>query len=75
MAEVVNLVGMTSSLGQLAAILERVTLLVSNDSAPVHIADAMGTRTIVLTKPNSKKSLALGTVDIRFLVDASVIGI
>jgi ADP-heptose:LPS heptosyltransferase len=58
MAEVVNLVGMTSSLGQLAAILERVTLLVSNDSAPVHIADAMGTRTIVLTKPNSKKEFS-----------------
>lgn len=44
---VVNLVGRVS-LRQLAALLRRATLLVSNDSGPVHLAAAVGTPTVAL---------------------------
>ena len=44
---VANLVG-ALTLTQLAALLQRATLLVSNDSGPVHLAAAVGTRTLVL---------------------------
>lgn len=44
---VANLVGRLS-LVQLAALLQRVRILVSNDSGPVHLAAAVGTRTLVL---------------------------
>ncbi len=44
---VVNLTGRTS-LTQLAALLQRAKLLVSNDSGPVHLAAALGTRCVVL---------------------------
>ena len=46
-ASVVNLVGRLS-LTQLAALLERARVLVSNDSGPVHLAAAVQTRTLVL---------------------------
>ena len=44
---VVNLVGQLT-LKQLAALLRRAKLLVSNDSGPVHLAASVGTRTVVL---------------------------
>ena len=43
----VNLVGRLT-LRQLAGLLQRARLLVSNDSGPVHLASAVGTRTVVL---------------------------
>ena len=43
----VNLVGRLT-LRQLAARLQRAQLLISNDSGPVHLASAVGTRTVVL---------------------------
>jgi heptosyltransferase-2 len=43
----VNLVGRLT-LRQLAALFQRARLLVSNDSGPVHLAAAVGTRTVVL---------------------------
>lgn len=55
--DVQNLCGKTD-LRQLAAILSRVTILVANDSAPVHVADAVATPVVVLTKPNSKKEFS-----------------
>jgi len=39
----------THPLGVLAALLERARLLVSNDSAPIHVAEAAGTPTLYLT--------------------------
>lgn len=44
---VADLVG-ALSLTQLAALLQRAKLLLSNDSGPVHLAAAVGTRTLVL---------------------------
>jgi ADP-heptose:LPS heptosyltransferase len=44
---VVNLIGLLS-ITQLAALLEAAWLLISNDSGPVHLAAAVGTRTVVL---------------------------
>lgn len=52
-----NLCGKTSLL-QLASVLKGVNLLVSNDSAPVHIASSVGTSVVVLTKPNAKVEFA-----------------
>ena len=46
-ASVANLVGRLT-LRQLAALLQRARALVSNDSGPVHLAAAVGTRTVVL---------------------------
>ena len=46
-SRVANLVGRTS-LTQLAALLQCATLIVSNDSGPMHLAAAVGTRTIAL---------------------------
>jgi len=43
--EILNLVGKTS-VSQLASILKRCTLFISNDSGPVHIASALGTPVI-----------------------------
>ena len=40
-----------TSLLQLAALLKRVTLLVSNDSGPMHLAAAVGTRVVALYGP------------------------
>lgn len=48
----VNLVGQTT-IRELAAILQRVQLLLANDSAPLHIAAAMGTPVIGLFGPTS----------------------
>jgi heptosyltransferase-2 len=55
--KLINLCGKTS-LPQLTSVLKRVLLLVSNDSAPVHIASAVGTQVIVITKPNAKVEFA-----------------
>jgi ADP-heptose:LPS heptosyltransferase len=52
-----NLCGKTSLL-QLASVLKRVNLLVSNDSAPVHVASAVGTPVVVITKPNARVEFA-----------------
>jgi ADP-heptose:LPS heptosyltransferase len=41
-----------TSLGQLASLLKRCTLLISNDSGPVHVADAVGTRVIAIFTRN-----------------------
>ena len=46
-ASVANVVGRLT-LRQLAALLQRARLLVSNDSGPVHLAAAVGARTVVL---------------------------
>jgi len=46
-AGVVDLVGRVT-LRQLAALLQRARLLISNDSGPAHLAAAVGTRTVVL---------------------------
>ena len=46
-ASVVNLVGQVS-LGELAAVLRRVRVLVSNDSGPMHVAAAVGTKVVAL---------------------------
>jgi ADP-heptose:LPS heptosyltransferase len=42
-----NTAGQTS-LGMLAALIERLQLLISNDSGPAHIASALGTRSITI---------------------------
>jgi heptosyltransferase II len=52
-----NLCGKTSLL-QLASVLKRVNLLVSNDSAPAHVASAVGTPVVVITKPNARVEFA-----------------
>lgn len=53
----INLCGKTSLL-QLASVLKRVHILVSNDSAPVHVASAVATPVVVVTKPNAKVEFA-----------------
>lgn len=50
---VINLAGRTS-LGQLASILKRCRLFISNDSGPVHIATAVGTPVISIFGRNQK---------------------
>jgi ADP-heptose:LPS heptosyltransferase len=45
-----NLCGKTT-LQQLACVLNRASLLVSNDSAPVHVAASEGTSVVVITRP------------------------
>ena len=52
-----NFCGKTS-FPQLASLLKHVQLLVSNDSAPVHVASSVGTPVVVLTKPNAKVEFA-----------------
>jgi len=53
----VNLCGKTS-LQQLACVLAHVHVLVSNDSAPVHIGASVGTPVVVITRPNVKVEFA-----------------
>jgi ADP-heptose:LPS heptosyltransferase len=53
----VNLCGKTS-LQQLACVLARVHILVSNDSAPVHIAASVETPVVVITRPSVKDEFA-----------------
>lgn len=48
----VNLAGETT-LGTLAALLERAALLLANDSGPAHLADLIGTPTVALFGPES----------------------
>lgn len=43
----VNIAGLTS-LGTLAALIERVKLFISNDSGPAHVAAAIGTPSITI---------------------------
>jgi lipopolysaccharide heptosyltransferase II len=47
----VDLVGQTSSFGQLAALLARSHLYVGNDSSPLHLASAVGTPVVGLFGP------------------------
>lgn len=49
-AQVVNMAGKTS-LGQLAALLQRADLLITGDSGPMHIAAAVGTPLIAIHGP------------------------
>lgn len=49
--EVVNLTGQTT-IGQLAAVLKHSRMLISNDSGPVHIADALGTPVVSIFTRN-----------------------
>ena len=49
------------SLGELAAVLERSTLLVTGDTGPMHVASAVGTRIVALYGPiNPERSGPLG---------------
>lgn len=80
--EVINLVGQTS-FGQLGAILRLASAYVGNDSAPSHLAAAMGipTATIFVQSdvkrfsPVGSKSLAMQAGDARETVDAVVDGL
>lgn len=51
-SDVYNLAGKTS-LGELAAILKKCSLLIGIDSAPMHIAAAVGTPTVIIFGPSS----------------------
>ena len=53
-AEIINIAGMTT-LKQLAALLSKVSLLVTNDSGPMHIAATVGTPVIALFGPTDPK--------------------
>ena len=44
-----------TNLKELGALLERASLVVANDSGPMHLAVAMGTKTIALFGPTSPK--------------------
>lgn len=48
----VNLTGLTN-LSQLAYVIEKCSLFISNDSGPAHLAQAMGTPTVVIFGPES----------------------
>ncbi|MBI4842204.1 MAG: putative lipopolysaccharide heptosyltransferase III [candidate division NC10 bacterium] len=50
---VINLIGQTS-LGELAAVLERATLFLGVDSAPMHMAAALGIPVVVLFGPSGE---------------------
>jgi lipopolysaccharide heptosyltransferase II len=52
--DALNLVGATS-LRQLAALLRRVSLLVTNDSGPMHLAAALGTPVVALFGPTDPR--------------------
>ncbi len=54
---VLNLAGSLSLL-ELAALLKNASLLLSVDSGPAHLANAFGTKTIVLFGPGNKKNTA-----------------
>ena len=49
---IINLAGKTS-IGQLAAVLERCVLFIGNDSSPMHLAAAVGTPVIAIFGPTS----------------------
>ncbi len=51
---VINLAGETS-LQQLAALLRKLNLVISNDSGPVHVAVASGTKTLTIFGPSDEK--------------------
>ena len=50
---VVDLVGQTTVIGQLAALLERSHLYIGNDSAPLHLATAVGTPVVGIFGPTN----------------------
>jgi len=43
------------TLGQLAALMERLTVVIGNDSGPLHVANAVGTPTVTLFGPTSPR--------------------
>ncbi len=53
-ARIVNLIGKTTLL-ELAAVLQRSSLLLSNDSGPMHIAAAVGTPVVAIFGPSDAK--------------------
>jgi heptosyltransferase-2 len=55
---VLNLVDPVTSLGELVALLERATLVLSNDTGPRHIAVALGRPVIVLMGPTDARHTA-----------------
>jgi ADP-heptose:LPS heptosyltransferase len=55
--DVHNLAGKTS-LGELAAVLKKCSLLIGIDSAPMHIAVAVGTPTVTIFGPSSPTNWA-----------------
>jgi heptosyltransferase-3 len=52
---IINLIGQTS-LGELAAVLERATLFLGVDSAPMHMAAALGIPVVALFGPSGEMS-------------------
>lgn len=65
--KIINLAGRTT-LGQLICLIKRSRLIITNDSAPMHIASAVGTRTLAIFGPTDPKKygpLAKGSLVIR----------
>ena len=58
-AKVIDLIGKTNTVHELAALLSQCNVLLSNDSAPVHVAESVGTKCVVITKPNSLPEFGL----------------
>ena len=60
--KVIDLIGKTNSIQELAVLLSQCNVLLSNDSAPVHVAESVGTKCVVITKPNSISEFGLQSV-------------
>ena len=58
-AKIIDLIGKTNTIQELAALLSQCNVLLSNDSAPVHVAESVGTKCVVITKPNSLSEFGL----------------
>jgi len=58
-AKVIDLIGKTNTVHELAALLSQCNVLLSNDSAPVHVAESVGNKCVVITKPNSLPEFGL----------------
>jgi ADP-heptose:LPS heptosyltransferase len=58
-AQVIDLIGKTNTIQELAALLSQCNVLLSNDSAPVHVAESVDTKCVVITKPNSLSEFGL----------------
>jgi len=57
--KVIDLIGKTNTIQELASLLSQCNVLLSNDSAPVHVAESVGTKCVVITKPNSLSEFGL----------------